>query len=84
MTQYFTPPTFEVGMSRDRKSLFRYFTFPRGATVYITGSTVTEERYPFQGDLDEADYVYLGGHRTAISPAEAVILTNNGYGAYIS
>jgi len=64
--------------------LFKFFKITRGVSVYVTGAEVTESRYPYQGTLDAADFAYLGGHSHIISNAEAVTLTNAGYGAYIT
>jgi len=64
--------------------LFKFFKCTRGIALYVNGSTVTESQYPYQGTLDAADFVYLGGHTHTISSAEATTLTNAGYGAYIT
>lgn len=63
--------------------LFKFFTFTRGISVWITDGVVYEARYPWQGDLLEADTVCLGGHDTEISDDDAAILTAAGYGEYI-
>jgi hypothetical protein len=55
-----------------------------GVTLLVSGSTVTEVQHPWQGDLENYDYVYLGGHVHDISADEATTLTNAGYGAYIT
>lgn len=78
----FTPPTYDLAYATT--GLNRYYTFKRGIAVLVSGSTVTEQRYPFQGDLAGFDHVYLGGYSHLISSAEATTLTNAGYGAYIT
>lgn len=80
---YFTPPTYEMPFGVVT-GLYRFFTFPKGIAVLVSGTTVTENKYPFQGDLESYDYVYLGGYSHPITDAEATILTNAGYGAYIT
>jgi hypothetical protein len=77
------PPTVEESLG-PITGLFKFFKCTRGVALYVNGTTVTESRYPWQGDLIEADYVYLGGHTHDISDAEATILTDAGYGEYIS
>ena len=77
------PPTVEESLG-PTTGLFKFFKCTRGVALYVNGTTVTESRYPYQGNLDAADHAYLGGHSYTISDAEATILTNAGYGAYIS
>lgn len=50
----------------------------------MAGDVVTEQRYPWQGDLDDFDFVYLGGYDHQITDAEADVLTDAGYGEFIS
>lgn len=64
--------------------LFKFFKITRGVCVYVKDGVVTESRYPYQGTLDDADFVYLGGHIHTISDDEATTLTDAGYGADIS
>lgn len=80
----FTPPTTYQQAFGPTVGLNRYYTYTRGVAVLVSGTTVTEDRYPFQGDLDDFDFVYLGGYRHSISAAEAVTLTNAGYGSSIT
>jgi hypothetical protein len=77
------PPTVREGMSV-RTGLWRYYSLDVGVTLLVSGSTVTEVQHPWQGDLENYDYVYLGGHVHDISADEATTLTNAGYGAYIT
>lgn len=63
--------------------LWKFYKISRGITLLVSGSTVTETRYPWQEDLLNYDYVYLGGHEYELTAAEVTILTNAGYGAYI-
>ena len=57
---------------------------PRGITLLINGSSVTENRTPSQDDLADADTYYLGGHMYTLDNAEAQILIDAGYGDYLT
>lgn len=78
-----TTPTTRQGIDTTHP-LWRRYSLDVGITLLVSGSTVTEIQYPWQGDLDDYDYVYLGGREYEISSAEATTLTNAGYGAYIT
>jgi hypothetical protein len=52
--------------------------------LIVNGSTVEATLYPYQDDLSNADYYYLGGHAYTISDAEAATLTAAGYGSYLT
>jgi hypothetical protein len=53
---------------------------PRPFTLLVNGTTVTAVQTPYQDDLADADYYYLGGHSYTITDAEAQILIDAGYG----
>ena len=57
---------------------------PRGVSLLINGTTVTESQTPSQDDLAAASFYYLGGHEYTISDYEANILINAGYGSYVT
>lgn len=57
---------------------------PRGITLLINGTTVTENRTPSQDDLADADTYYLGGHAYTLSNDEAQILIDAGYSEYLT
>lgn len=57
---------------------------PRGITLMVTGTTVTENRTPSQDDLAAADYYFLGGHSYTVSNEVAAFLTSAGYGDYLT
>lgn len=57
---------------------------PRGIALLVTGTTVTENQYPSQDDLANADYYFLGGHVYTVSDTQAAILTAAGYGNYLT
>lgn len=57
---------------------------PRGLTLIVNGTTVTETRTPYQNDLADADTYYLGGHAYTLTDAEAQVLIDAGYSAYLT
>lgn len=57
---------------------------PRGVTLLVNGTVVTESRTPYQDDLAAADAYYLGGHAYTLSDAEAQILIDAGYSEYLT
>lgn len=78
-----TPPTEDQEIESSHPLWGRY-KLNRGLSLLVSGSTVTLVQYPNQEDLDQYDYVYLGGYTHTISTAEAATLTAAGYGAYIT
>lgn len=57
---------------------------PRGYSLMVTGTTVTENRTPSQDDLAAADYYFLGGHTYTISDAQAAVLIAAGYSEWLT
>jgi len=57
---------------------------PRGVTLLINGTTVSENRTPSQDDLADADTYYLGGHAYTLTDQEAQVLINAGYSDYLT
>ena len=57
---------------------------PRGVSLIVNGTTVTENRTPSQDDLADADAYYLGGHAYTLTNAEAQILIDAGYSDYLT
>jgi hypothetical protein len=57
---------------------------PRGISLLINGTTVTENRTPSQDDLSDADAYYLGGHAYTLTDQEAQILIDAGYSDYLT
>lgn len=78
-----TPPTRDQGPAA-LDSLFIRYKLARGVSLLVTGATVTQMQYPSQTDIAAADHFYQGGMVHTISSAEATVLTNAGYGAYIT
>lgn len=57
---------------------------PRGITLMVTGTTVTENMTPSQDDLNAADYYFLGGANYTITDAQAAILIAAGYSEWVT
>lgn len=57
---------------------------PRGVSLLVNGTTVTENRTPSQDDLADADAYYLGGHEYVVDASAAQILIDAGYGDYVT
>lgn len=57
---------------------------PRGVSLIINGTNVTENRTPSQDDLADADAYYLGGHAYTLTDQEAQILIDAGYSDYLT
>jgi hypothetical protein len=57
---------------------------PRGISLLVNGTTVTENRTPSQDDLADADAYYLGGHAYTLNDQEAQILIDAGYSDYLT
>jgi hypothetical protein len=57
---------------------------PRGQTLIVNGTTVTLTLTPSQDDLAAASYYFLGGHKYTISDYQAQVLTNAGYGSWLT
>ena len=57
---------------------------PRGYSLLVTGTTVTEIQTPSQDQLAAAGYYFLGGHEYVVSQAQATVLINAGYSAYLT
>ena len=83
MPYTFSPPTVEEGPAGFGR-LFWRFRIARANTLLVYGNTVVSERTPGVDETLTADYCYLGGHIYILSQAEITILTNAGYGSYIT
>jgi hypothetical protein len=57
---------------------------PRGYSLLVNGTTVTEIQTPYQNDIEEADACYMGGHEYILTQAEAQILIDAGYSDYLT
>lgn len=82
---FVTPSIEETPVALDR--LNARFRLSRGITVLkLSGGSYIQVRYPAQTELEDEDImaVYMGGHRHAVSAAEAAALTLAGYGPNIT
>jgi hypothetical protein len=82
-----TPPTYRerivpYDLTPNNRLLARY-SLDKGYTLLVKGAVVTQVTYPYQGDLAQYDFVYMGGRNYPLTPGEVTTLTNAGYGAYI-
>ena len=55
----------------------------RGMTLIVNGSSVEATLYPYQNDLEDADYYFLGGHVYTVTDAQAAVLIAAGYNDYL-
>lgn len=61
----------------------RLTDIPRGITLIVNGTTVTESMTPDQDTLAAADVYYLGGHQYTIEDSAAQILIDAGYSEWL-
>lgn len=59
--------------------LFGRYRLPRGITLMVTGTTVTEAQYATEEQLAACDWYLRGGYEQVISDAHATILIDAGY-----
>lgn len=79
----FTPPTVRVSTG-DNHPLFGRIRLHRGVSLLKTDGIYRQYQDSATAeDIDAADITYLGGHVYWISAAEAIALTNAGYGEWI-
>lgn len=87
MPFWIRPPTYVENLWTD-DFLFRYYHQDRGFTLIVRTPTLVEQvNYPYNGDIQPGSYlyIYMGGHVSGpLSDEEIEILTNAGYGEYIS
>jgi hypothetical protein len=83
MSKIFKPPTVNEGPAGFGILFWRY-KIARANSILIFGTAAVSQRTPAVQDTQSADYCYLGGHEYVLSDAEVTILTNAGYGAYIT
>lgn len=74
------PPTVREGPVGPRG----LWSINRGITLQVTGGVVTQNRYPSDISIEEADYTYLGGHEYVVTDAEALVLANGGYASNLT
>ena len=83
MAYQFSPPTVDETPAGFGRLMWRY-RIARGDSLLVNGTAVTRLRTPGVDQTLEADYYYLGGHIYYITDVEKTILTNAGYGQYIT
>ena len=72
----FTPPHGSYGNVEPATRLEMWFgRIDRGLTVLKKDGVYTVVDFPYQGDCDDADICYLGGHVYEVSNEEADALT---------
>ena len=78
----FTPPTTTYGNVEPKSRVEMWFcqNISRGLTVLKKDGVYTTVDFPYQGDCDDADIVYLGGHVYDVTEEEAAALYAAGYG----
>lgn len=84
MTMYRLEPPAPLETPAGFGRLFWRYPIPRGDSLLVFGTQVVRERSPAVQDTIDADYCYLGGHIYEITETEKNILTNAGYGDYIT
>ena len=71
------------GSTPGAAALFAHYgTVTEGRNVYILNSGVVTEQYP--ADPSTISHVLWGGRAESITSAEATLLTNAGYGVYVT
>jgi hypothetical protein len=83
MAHQFIPPSVDETPAGFGRLMWRY-RIARGDSLLVNGTAVTRLRTPGVDQTNEADYYYLGGHIYYITDVEKTILTNAGYGQYIT
>lgn len=79
MAYILIPPTVAEPPERTHP-LFRNVAIPQGVSLLVTGPVVVAARFPTIEEQRDADVVYLGGHRYALSNERAQVLIDAGYG----
>lgn len=78
---WFTPPSRPERRSMDR--LFGRMSIPQGMTVIKQDGIYSTVTFPLSDSFEDAEEVYLGGHRYLIDAAKAAALDAAGYGEFI-
>lgn len=59
------------------------FGIDTGKTVIVKGGEVTITDYPYQDELEQADFYLLGGHHYQLTDEQAQVLINAGHGELV-
>jgi len=82
----FTPPTTTYGNVEPKSRVEMWFcnNIERGLTILKKDGVYTAVDFPYQGDCDDADVCYLGGHIYEVTAAEGAALQDAGYDDCVS
>jgi hypothetical protein len=80
MTDYiFETPTVDEGFEGVQR-LFTFYKLTRGISIIRVNGTYRQVRYPYDGDLDTYQEVYLGGSKYTVNDATKAALIAGGVG----
>jgi hypothetical protein len=80
MTDYiFETPTVDEGFEGVQR-LFTFYKLTRGISIIRVNGTYRQVRYPYDGDLDTYQEVYLGGSKYTVDDATKTALIAGGVG----
>jgi hypothetical protein len=80
MTNYiFETPTVDEGFEGVQR-LFTFYKLTRGISIIRVNGTYRQVRYPYDGDLETYQEVYLGGSKYTVDDATKAALIAGGVG----
>ncbi len=80
MTDYiFETPTVDEGFEGVQR-LFTFYKLTRGISIIRVNGTYRQVRYPYDGDLDTYQEVYLGGSKYTVDDTTKSALIAGGVG----
>jgi hypothetical protein len=80
MTDYiFETPTVDEGLEGVQR-LFTFYKLTRGISIIRVNGTYRQVRYPYDGDLDTYQEVYLGGSKYTVGDTTKAALIAGGVG----
>lgn len=80
MTDYiFETPTVDEGFEGVQR-LFTFYKLTRGISIIRVNGQYRQVRYPYDGDLDTYQEVYLGGSKYTVNEATRENLINGNVG----
>ena len=80
MTDYiFETPTVDEGFEGVQR-LFTFYKLTRGISIIRVSGTYRQVRYPYDGDLDTYQEVYLGGSKYTVDDTTKAALIAGGVG----
>ena len=75
----FKTPTVEEGPAGMHR-LFEFYKLTRGISIIRVNGTYRQVRYPYDGDLDTYQEVYLGGSKYTVDDTTKAALIAGGVG----